>query len=282
MKIVLLLADTLSNRYLIKKMREHFDIIGIVIQEEAHETIGKKLAGLGTPLNIVKHIFLRLLTRRSFREGRALEERYFSLNGKPYPLPEGVPVIRTKNINENTVRDFIMKLAPDLVAVSGTQLLRQPLLSLSGPVIKKGIINMHTGLSPYIRGGNASFWALYAGKPHYIGVTIHYIDKDIDKGDIILSARPDDIEEDDTDFTLDVKVRALGIGLYVKAIQRIEQGANKRVPQWPGGQLFAIKTGHTKTLEMIYALRKKLKKENILKQYLENKQRYDGEVVIVS
>jgi len=281
MKIILMISDSISNRYLVKKIRENFDLIGIVIQEEIPEGLISKIAKIGSPVGIIKHMFLRLLTMASYRQGRRLEKEYFSNNGLPYVLPEDAPIIKVKNINDPQVRDFIFKFKPDLLAVSGTQLLRQPILSLYPAVIKKGIVNMHTGLSPYIRGGNATFWALYSGKPQYIGATIHYIDADIDKGDIILSGRPDNIEFDDTDFTIDVKVRKLGIGLYIKALKQIQEGTNKRVKQWPGGRLFAVKTGHKKDLHMIYELRKRLKKEKILKKYLADKQECDKDVVII-
>lgn len=281
MKIVLLLSDNISNRYLIKKFRENFNVAGIVIQEELPESLRKKIGRIGGLTNILNHIFFRLLTQRSHEEGRCLEKKYFSDKGKPYPLPDDIPFLSVKNINDVKVRDFILKLRPDLVACFGTQLLRDPILSLYPVPINKGIINMHTGLSPYIRGGSATFWALYSGKPQHVGATVHYIDNNIDRGDIILSARPENIEVDDTDFTLDVKVRSLGIDLYIKAVRQIEKGINKRVRQWPEGQLFAAKTNYKKTLKMVYELRKKLKKERLLEKYLRNKQQYDQGVTII-
>lgn len=281
MRAVLLLSDTISNRYLIKRFMENFDVVGLVIQEEMPESLLQKLLKIGGLINIITHIYLRILTQRSYLQGRCLEKRYFSVNGRPYPLPKDIPLIKVTNINETKVHNFIINLTPDIVVVSGTQLLREPILSLQPSFIKKGIVNMHTGLAPYIRGGNATFWALYTKKPQYIGATVYYVDKSIDGGDIILSARPDNIEADDTDLTIDVKARYLGIGIYIKALEQIEKGVNKRVKQWPVGELFAFRTGYRKTLSMIYELRKKLKNEKILKKYLDNKEQYDKEVVTV-
>jgi methionyl-tRNA formyltransferase len=280
MRIVLLLSDSASNRYLVNKLTDSFDLVGIVIQKDVSESIGQKIERIGGFKDIVRHMMLRIKMHGAFCEGRVLENKYFYKNNEPRALPRNIPVIRTHDINSPNVRSFIANLKPDLVAVSGTQLLREPILSLATS-IKYGIVNMHTGLSPYIRGGNASFWALYSNRPQHIGATIHYVDRDIDKGDIILSAKLGNIEESDTDITLDVKVRYLGVALYLKAIKLIEEGMQKRVKQWPEGKLFAIKTGCRKTLRSIYELHQRLKKDKIIKQYLDNKQNIDKEVIII-
>ncbi|MYB88490.1 MAG: hypothetical protein F4X93_00785 [Proteobacteria bacterium] len=48
---------------------------------------------------------------------------------------------------------------------------------------KRPIINLHIGYLPYNRGTHPNFWAFYDGTPS--GVTIHFLDEDIDTGDIL-------------------------------------------------------------------------------------------------
>ena len=52
-----------------------------------------------------------------------------------------------------------------------------------------GIINLHTGPSPYTRGGNCNLYALRDGHPEWVGVTVHYIDPGIDSGELIRTAQ---------------------------------------------------------------------------------------------
>ena len=40
------------------------------------------------------------------------------------------------------------------------------------------------GISPYYRGTDCNFWALYDGNPHLVGATIHYLSEGLDSGDI--------------------------------------------------------------------------------------------------
>lgn len=44
-------------------------------------------------------------------------------------------------------------------------------------------INLHISFLPFNRGADPNFWSIYEGTPQ--GVTIHYLDKGIDTGDII-------------------------------------------------------------------------------------------------
>ena len=54
-------------------------------------------------------------------------------------------------------------------------------------VAGKRIINCHPGIIPASRGLDSFKWALYEMKP--LGVTLHYIDKEVDKGEILAVSR---------------------------------------------------------------------------------------------
>jgi folate-dependent phosphoribosylglycinamide formyltransferase PurN len=96
------------------------------------------------------------------------------------------PAIKVANVNDEEVYKLIKREQPNLVLVSGTNLLKKHLID---EIKKSGkIINLHTGLSPYINGGpNCTNWCLYSGKFHYVGTTVMYINEGIDSGDIIAS-----------------------------------------------------------------------------------------------
>src|SRR6185369_2573584 len=123
-----------------------------------------------------------------------------------------------------------------VVAVNGTRLIRQPLLRQAAS-LRLGLINLHTGLSPYSRGGNCNLFMLLEDHPELVGITIHYIDEGIDSGDIIITARPD-MDHDDTIETIDVKTFELGNRAMVSALQQLHAGCAERVKQWTPGKEF--------------------------------------------
>ena len=135
---------------------------------------------------------------------------------------------RVSDVNSEEVYELVKQIAPDLVIVSGTSLIRKKLLSLQPP---KGIVNLHTGLSPYIKGGpNCTNWCIATGQWHLVGNTIMWIDAGIDTGTIITTARVD-LKGKASLFEIHLEVMQQAHELYAKAIALIAAG--EKVPNVP-------------------------------------------------
>ena len=101
------------------------------------------------------------------------------------------------HVDDPQVVDLAKRLDPDVIAVFGTSLIKGPLLELG----RRGIVNLHGGLSPEYRGADCTFWALYNGEPEKVGCTIHFIDAGIDTGKLIAHVSPD-VSSGDDELTL--------------------------------------------------------------------------------
>tara|TARA_B100001250_G_scaffold411640_1_gene440779 strand:- start:2870 stop:3658 length:789 start_codon:yes stop_codon:yes gene_type:complete len=55
-------------------------------------------------------------------------------------------------------------------------------------LVENKAINIHAGVSPYYKGTDCNFWALYDGNPHLVGATIHFLSKGLDSGPILYHA----------------------------------------------------------------------------------------------
>jgi methionyl-tRNA formyltransferase len=75
-------------------------------------------------------------------------------------------------------------LQPDLGVVVATHRLKPALYG----VPRLGSINLHFGHAPEYRGSSPGFWELYDGTPT-AGVTIHWVNDQMDAGDILLQER---------------------------------------------------------------------------------------------
>jgi len=174
-KILIWCADAANQRALANKIAQRFILCGIIIDKK---TSAKKPSFL-------KKIIAALEDRIFFR---TIRHSWFFIQKKytgQYPEWPPAPVIEVKSINTDEALDFTQKLSPDIIVVSGTGLVKAKMLSLK-PAI--GIINLHTGLSPYIKGGpNCTNWCLATGQYGKIGNTIMWIDEGIDSGNIIAS-----------------------------------------------------------------------------------------------
>lgn len=119
------------------------------------------------------------------------------------------PYIQNKIINSNV----------DYIVVFGSSLIREPLLS----AYSGRMINLHQGLSPYYRGSGTNFWPFYNNEIEYVGVTLHFIDKGIDTGEMIAHARPD-IQPGDDQYIIGCKTIQSSVDLLLKALDILEQG----------------------------------------------------------
>jgi methionyl-tRNA formyltransferase len=69
--------------------------------------------------------------------------------------------------------------SPDLIVFTGGNILRKEILS----VPRLGVLNIHLGLLPHVRGMSSPEWSLLTGVP--VGITIHYMDPGVDTGPIL-------------------------------------------------------------------------------------------------
>jgi methionyl-tRNA formyltransferase len=175
MKIILLCGNKSNQHALAAKIAAQFNLAGIV-KEERKE---KKAIQPGDILS-------KILNRFLFYKIASSWFNLLSYYEENYTEPKQSLTLVTADINSQEVLDFIKQLQPDLIMVSGTSLIRTGILELKPA---KGIINLHTGLSPYVKGGpNCTNWCIANNTLHLIGNTIMWIDKGIDSGNIITSA----------------------------------------------------------------------------------------------
>jgi methionyl-tRNA formyltransferase len=76
-------------------------------------------------------------------------------------------------------------LKSDIYVVFGSSYIKGKLVN---HLVKQKAINIHAGVSPYYRGTDCNFWALYDNNPHLVGATIHMLSKGLDNGPILYHA----------------------------------------------------------------------------------------------
>lgn len=93
----------------------------------------------------------------------------------------GIPVISCSDLNNPEVVQGLMENQPDLVVFTGGGLIRQQVLDHSG----NGVLNCHMGVLPHYRGMDVVEWPMLNGHFDQIGITVHFMDKGVDTGDIL-------------------------------------------------------------------------------------------------
>jgi len=93
-----------------------------------------------------------------------------------------VPVADAPDVNAPEFLERLTELGTEMIiSVACPQIFRRRLLKLP----PRGCINVHSGPLPRYRGQLPTFWVLY-NRERETAVTVHYMNKDIDDGPIIL------------------------------------------------------------------------------------------------
>ncbi|KRG13521.1 methionyl-tRNA formyltransferase [Virgibacillus soli] len=138
----------------------------------------------------------------------------------------GIPVLQPEKIRDPLEVQKIVDLKPDLLVTAAYgQILPESLLKAP----KHGCINVHASLLPELRGGAPIHYALLQGKEK-TGITIMYMVKQLDAGDILTQVEVP-IEENDDVGSLHNKLSLAGAKLLSKTIPDLLAGKINPVPQ---------------------------------------------------
>ena len=146
---------------------------------------------------------------------------------KEVALKHDLPVLQPVKIRgDEEFYKHILSLNPDIiVVVAFGQILPETILNIP----KYGCINIHGSLLPKYRGAAPIQWSIMDEEP-VTGVTIMYMDKGMDTGDMLLK-REMPIEADDTYETLHDKMKIVGANALKEAFPLILAGGKEREKQ---------------------------------------------------
>ena len=143
---------------------------------------------------------------------------------KKVAVKNNIPVFQPNKIRKEY--DEIINLHPDIIITCAYgQIIPEAILNAP----RLGCINVHASLLPRLRGGAPLHHALIDGEEK-TGITIMYMDKDMDTGDII-STREYKIKDTDNVGKLHDTLSVMGRDLLLDTLPSIIDGTNKRIPQ---------------------------------------------------
>ncbi len=141
--------------------------------------------------------------------------------GTLYHFP--VTVCRNQNAPDSIAR--LMVWSPDLIIFAGGNILRRQLLEV--PTL--GVLNVHLGLLPEVRGMSSPEWSLLNRVP--VGVTIHYVDAGIDTGPILQRCEYPDAFRCESLSDLRNRLIAFGIEKAADVVAALDRGTISATPQ---------------------------------------------------
>ena len=185
---------------------------------------------MGTPefsLNVLSMLIentnvIAVVTQPDKIVGKNKEKSFTPI--KKLAMEHNIKVLQPEKIRKEY--EEVINLKPDLIVTCAYgQIIPEVILSCP----KLGCINVHASLLPKLRGGSPLHHAIIDGYDK-TGVTIMYMDKGMDTGDIITQSEID-ILKTDTVGSIHDKLSILGSELLLKTLPSIINGTNPRIKQ---------------------------------------------------
>lgn len=131
----------------------------------------------------------------------------------------GVPCTIVEDVNSERFHQQLLDSGADIVvSVTCPQIFRKGLIEL----LPKGCLNMHGAILPNYRGLAPSFWMMKNGEKE-AGVTVFFVNEDVDAGDVIECERWPILEDESLEAFI-VRSKQISCDVLLRALDRIEAG----------------------------------------------------------
>ena len=168
MNIIILTSMENRHDYVSSKIINYFNNDNIFLLKEPKASKDRNKSKFNKFINsknkfiklrkfIINFIFFKFL-KKVAKEKKETELKYFGDLDK-----DTLAILKSKTLSEVSVGESIndikyvtkiINFQPDIIIVMGTSLIKDEIIKIP----KLGILNIHTGLSPYYRGGMTNFW----------------------------------------------------------------------------------------------------------------------------
>ena len=175
MKITLFTSNKNRHNYLINLLSEVSDEL-FVVQE----------CGTIFPGIIPGHYQVSQIMKKYFEN---VNNAQYQLFGNSYVnnKKKNITILSmvSGDLNKCSIKSLSDFLKSNVYVVFGSSYIKGELVDF---LVKQKAINIHAGVSPYYRGTDCNFWALYDDNNHLVGTTIHLLSKGLDNGPILYHA----------------------------------------------------------------------------------------------
>jgi len=164
MKVVLLTTDTTHHTYFAWKLNEVFPLHAVFLE--------------------TKGIIPHFETFHPFEALRDAYERETLLKDFDGTINDVTDTRNFESMNSEKCVFALQVLKPDIVIVFGTGKLHMPLIRMAS----FACLNLHGGNPERYRGLDTHLWAIYHNDFNDLVTTLHYVDANLDTGDIVLQS----------------------------------------------------------------------------------------------
>lgn len=236
--------------------------------------------------NIKEHIsFLVLDKKDKGGYNGDIEELYRSSYQSSYQYNNIGTIITDEDLRDDNMLNNIESKKPNIGILAWWPYI------LKGKILdtpRLGWVNLHPSYLPYNRGKHPNFWCLAEGTP--CGISIHFVDKGIDSGDIITQKRLD-VGWEDTGETIYKRSRDAIVDLFkehyfdiknnrlTRTKQNLNNGTFHKSKDIDKVSLIDIDTNY-RARDLLNIIRAKMFSQHPTAYFYDNNKKYSIKIII--
>lgn len=234
-KIVLLASDCQSSKWLYNAIIKKFDIERVIIENSISKKtlFRRRIKKIGL-LEVVGQTLFSILVVPilKYKAGSRKKEliKEYELNETNFDFTN---TKRVSSINDDSCKEILESLNPDIVLVNGTRIISKKILSCTNAIF----VNMHVGITPWYRGSHGGYWAIKNNDSSNFGTTIHLVDSGIDTGGILKQVFTTATKKDNFS-TYPILQSAIGIAALLDLIPSLLKADYTIIPKTEKGKMY--------------------------------------------
>ena len=174
MKITIITSNKSRHNYLINQLSS--DANNLYVIQECDTLFPGEVIGNYPKSKVLKKYFDKV----NKSQNKIFGKQFIKANNKMKILS-----LKKGDLNKCDISFLKEFLSSDIYIVFGSSYIKGQLAKF---LSKKKTYNIHMGISPYYRGTDCNFWALYDNNPHLVGATVHLLSSGLDNGPILYHA----------------------------------------------------------------------------------------------
>lgn len=182
-KIVILAGKGDSTNILYNALKDEYNIAKVIIEEPVSKKVFiiKRIKKLGVTIIVGQILFQVFIYPILGIKSQQRIKEIVTENNLDKQKITNKKVIKVKSINSDQTISALKEINPEVVIVNGTRIISGKVLeAISAP-----FVNIHVGITPMYRGVHGAYWAIKEQDIENCGVTVHFVDKGIDTGNIL-------------------------------------------------------------------------------------------------
>ncbi len=214
-KIVLLACKGQSTNIVFNSLYSHFGNISVILEEKESLKVylKRRIRKLGIAKVLGQTLFQLFIAKTlQFFSRKRIAEIVSNnlLDRSEIPWEK---ITKVHSVNSTETIEILKNSNPDLIIVNGTRIISKNVLAS----VSCRLINIHAGITPKYRGVHGAYWSLVKGDFENCGVTVHFVDKGIDTGNIISQGKIA-VKQNDNFATYPFLQLSMGLELLHKAV----------------------------------------------------------------